>query len=371
MIDPTAFLAAGAVVLGDVHLGRDASVWYNAVLRGDAERVVVGDGANIQDLSLLHADPGFPCLVGRRVTVGHRAILHGCHVEDDCLIGMGAILLNGARVGRGSVIGAGAVLVEGMEVPPGMLVLGVPGKVVREVDEAMRGRIEHAWRHYVELARRHRAGEFPIATTQALGNAIGDFADTEDTKVRRVMNRETSPSDGLGRDFIVEARWQLDSSVGLILHCLGQLDDEQVWWRPREGMNSIGNLLLHLAGNLQQRFGAVIAQEADDRDRFSEFTERGPIPGAELRRRFEEAARRSDEILAGLTPERLGETRRYDLVAGPTEKSVLGVALQALVHLNGHAQEILQMTRTQLGDGYAFRHPSGVPPSLRAPSERG
>ena len=169
MIDPSAFIAAGAVVLGDVHIGRDASVWYNTVIRGDTERIAIGEGTNIQDLSMVHADPGVPCVIGRRVTVGHRAILHGCTVEDDCLIGMGAILLNGVRVGAGSVIGAGAVLTEGTEVPPGSLVLGVPGKVIRQVDEAMRGRIDHAWRHYVEEARRHRDGDFPIAPPTSPG----------------------------------------------------------------------------------------------------------------------------------------------------------------------------------------------------------
>jgi carbonic anhydrase/acetyltransferase-like protein (isoleucine patch superfamily) len=163
MLDPTAFIARGAIVLGDVHLGVDVSLWYNAVVRGDTERIAIGDRTNIQDLSMVHADPGFPCLIGSRVTVGHRVILHGCVVEDDCMIGMGAILLNGVRVGPGSVVGAGAVLVEGMEVPARSLVLGVPGRVVREVDDAMRGRINHAWRHYVAEAGRHRAGEFPIA----------------------------------------------------------------------------------------------------------------------------------------------------------------------------------------------------------------
>ena len=162
MIDATAFLARGAIVLGEVRLGRDASVWYNSVVRGDTERIAIGDETNIQDLSMVHADPGVPCLVGCRVTVGHRVILHGCLVEDECLIGMGAILLNGARVGSGSVIGAGAVLAEGMEVPPGSLVLGVPGRVVRAVDEATRGRIDRSWRHYVAEARLHRAGRFPI-----------------------------------------------------------------------------------------------------------------------------------------------------------------------------------------------------------------
>lgn len=162
MIDPTSFIAHGAVVLGDVHLGKDASLWYNAVARGDTERIVIGDESNVQDLTMLHADPGTPCVIGRRVTVGHRVILHGCLIEDDCLIGMGAVLLNGVRVGRGSVIGAGALLVERMEVPPGSLVLGMPARVVRPVDASMQERIEHAWRHYVDEARRHRAGSYPV-----------------------------------------------------------------------------------------------------------------------------------------------------------------------------------------------------------------
>src|SRR5262245_54895091 len=133
MIDPTAFIARGAIVLGDVQLGKDARVWFNAVVRGDSDRIVIGDETNIQDLAMVHADPGYPCIVGPRVTVGHRVILHGCVVEEECLIGMGAILLNGVRVGKGSVIGAGAVLTEGTEVPPGSLVLGIPGWVIRAV----------------------------------------------------------------------------------------------------------------------------------------------------------------------------------------------------------------------------------------------
>lgn len=169
MIDPSVFIARGSIVLGDVHLGEDVSIWYNTVIRGDTERIEIGDETNIQDLSMVHADPGVPCRIGRRVTVGHRAILHGCTVEDECLIGMGAILLNGVRVGTGSVIGSGAVLPEGTEVPPGSLVLGMPGKVVRQVDEALRGRIEHAWRHYREEARRHRSGEFPARPPTTLG----------------------------------------------------------------------------------------------------------------------------------------------------------------------------------------------------------
>jgi carbonic anhydrase/acetyltransferase-like protein (isoleucine patch superfamily) len=161
MIDPTAFLAPGSLVLGDVTIGRDASLWYQSVVRGDTERIVIGEDTNIQDLAMVHADPGVPCLIGARVTAGHRVILHGCVVEDDCLIGMGAILLNGVRLGAGSVVGAGAVLKEGMVVPPGMLVLGMPARILKPVDDDLRSRVDHAWRHYVENARRHRAGMFP------------------------------------------------------------------------------------------------------------------------------------------------------------------------------------------------------------------
>lgn len=162
MIDSTVFIAEGAIVLGDVHLGRDASVWYNTVIRGDTDRITIGDETNIQDLCMIHTDPGIHCQIGPRVTVGHRVILHGCTVEEECLIGMGAILLNGVRVGKGSIIGAGAVLLEGTEIPPGSLVVGIPGRVVREVSEAMRARLDQSWRHYVAKARQHRAGEFPV-----------------------------------------------------------------------------------------------------------------------------------------------------------------------------------------------------------------
>ncbi|KPJ98609.1 MAG: hypothetical protein AMS20_16255 [Gemmatimonas sp. SG8_28] len=160
MIHPTAYLAPGAVVLGDVSIGRDASVWYNCVVRGDMAPITIGESTNLQDLSMVHVDEDVPCAIGARVGVGHRAVLHGCAVEDECLVGMGAILLNRVRVGTGSVIGAGAVLPEGMEVPPGSLVLGVPARIVRPVDDALRDRIRVTWEHYVEQARRHRAGAY-------------------------------------------------------------------------------------------------------------------------------------------------------------------------------------------------------------------
>ena len=160
MIHASAFIAPGAVVLGDVSLGKNSSVWYHSVLRGDMAPIAIGDETNIQDLSMVHVDEGVPCNIGKRVGVGHRVILHGCTVEDECLIGMGAILLNHVTIGKGSVIGAGAVIPERMRVPPGSLVMGVPGRVVREVDEELAARITGTWQHYVEQAKRHKEGKF-------------------------------------------------------------------------------------------------------------------------------------------------------------------------------------------------------------------
>jgi carbonic anhydrase/acetyltransferase-like protein (isoleucine patch superfamily) len=174
MIHPSVFIAPGAIVLGDVEIGADSSVWYQTVIRADTERIRIGECTNLQDFTMVHADPGIPCSIGSRVTVGHRAILHGCVVEDDCLIGMGSILLNRVRVGAGSVIGAGSLLLEGSEVPPGSLVVGSPAYVIRPVEEAGRARIDRAWRHYVENARRHRAGEFAIEPGSSPPPGAGD-----------------------------------------------------------------------------------------------------------------------------------------------------------------------------------------------------
>lgn len=162
LIHPTAFIAPTAVVLGDVGLGPESSVWYTAVVRGDTAPIRIGSQTNLQDGTIVHVDEGVPCTIGSRIGVGHRVILHGCTVEDDCLIGMGSILLNGVVVGRGSLIAAGSLLPEGMKVPSGSLVMGAPGKVVRPVTERLRERIEETWRHYVEQARRHRSGNFPL-----------------------------------------------------------------------------------------------------------------------------------------------------------------------------------------------------------------
>jgi carbonic anhydrase/acetyltransferase-like protein (isoleucine patch superfamily) len=123
--------------------------------------IVVGEATNLQDGTIVHVDAGVPATIGARVGVGHRVVLHGCTVGDDCLVGMGSILLNGVQVGAGSVIAAGAVLPEGLTVPPGSVVMGLPARIVRPVDAALRERIRHTWEHYVAEAERHRAGRFP------------------------------------------------------------------------------------------------------------------------------------------------------------------------------------------------------------------
>jgi carbonic anhydrase/acetyltransferase-like protein (isoleucine patch superfamily) len=160
-IDPTAFIHPEAFVCGDVTLGPRASVWPAAVIRADSAPISVGDSSNVQDGVIIHVDPGLPCTIGDRVTIGHRAMVHGATVEDDCLIGIGAIVLNRVVVGRGSLVGAGAVCSEGMVIPAHSLVLGVPAKVVRAVDEKLRARIAAGVDAYVALAQRHRRGDFP------------------------------------------------------------------------------------------------------------------------------------------------------------------------------------------------------------------
>jgi carbonic anhydrase/acetyltransferase-like protein (isoleucine patch superfamily) len=160
-IHPTAWVAPGASVIGDVIMAEQASVWYAAVLRADTERISVGTRSNIQDGSVLHADPGHQLAIGAGVTVGHGARLHGCQIEDDVLIGIGAILLNGVTVGWGSLIGAGAVLTEGTIVPPRSLVLGMPGRVRRETSESELDLIVSNARDYADRAAFHLTEERP------------------------------------------------------------------------------------------------------------------------------------------------------------------------------------------------------------------
>lgn len=157
-IDDSAWCAPDANLIGAITLLAQANVWFGATLRGDNERITVGRGSNIQENCVLHTDIGFPLTIGADCTIGHKAMLHGCTIEDGSLIGMGATVLNGAVIGQGSLIGAGALITEGKVIPPGSLVMGTPGKVVRDLDEAARAGLLASARHYVANAARFRAG---------------------------------------------------------------------------------------------------------------------------------------------------------------------------------------------------------------------
>ncbi len=155
-IKETSFIAPNASLIGRVRIGEKSSVWFNTVLRGDMENISIGDESNIQDLSMGHADPGFPLVVGNRVTIGHHCVVHGCRIEDDCLIGMGAIIMNGVKIGRGSIIGAGAVLLEGMEVPEFSMVVGSPANVRKTYDESILENIRESAQIYVKRSISYR-----------------------------------------------------------------------------------------------------------------------------------------------------------------------------------------------------------------------
>ncbi|MFI1940920.1 gamma carbonic anhydrase family protein [Streptomyces purpureus] len=159
-IDPDAFTAPTSVVLGDVTMAAGASVWYHAVLRADCGPITLGAESNVQDNCTVHVDPGYPVSIGARVSIGHNAVVHGCTIEDDCLIGMGATVLNGAHIGAGSLVAAQALVPQGMVVPPGSLVAGVPAKVKRALTEEEREGLTLNAAMYVGLARDHRAASF-------------------------------------------------------------------------------------------------------------------------------------------------------------------------------------------------------------------
>ncbi len=152
-VDPTAYVAPGAILIGAVRLAADSSVWFNAVLRADDESITLGERSNLQDLVACHADEGIPLTVGSGVSVGHSAVLHGCTIEDDVLVGMHATIMNRAVIGHESLIAAGALVSEGKVIPPRSLVAGVPGKVIRELTDAEVESIHENARHYVERGR--------------------------------------------------------------------------------------------------------------------------------------------------------------------------------------------------------------------------
>ena len=147
------FRAENATIVGDVTLEKDVSIWFGAVLRADKAAIHIGERSNIQDNAVVHTSEGHETRIGRGVSVGHGAIVHGCTIEDDVLVGMGSIVMNGTVVGRGSIIGAGAVVTGGMEIPPGSLVLGVPAKVIKKISEEQIESTKKNAESYVELAR--------------------------------------------------------------------------------------------------------------------------------------------------------------------------------------------------------------------------
>lgn len=157
-IAESAWVADSAQVMGEVQLCADASVWFGTVVRGDTSSITIGEGSNVQDASVLHADLGMPLVIGRHVTVGHQVMLHGCTIGDESLIGIGAIVLNGAKIGKNCLVGAGALVTEGKEFPDGSMIIGSPAKVVKQLTPEQIQGLRQSAQHYIDNARRFRAG---------------------------------------------------------------------------------------------------------------------------------------------------------------------------------------------------------------------
>lgn len=156
-IASTAFVAPNATVIGNVFIAEDASVWFQSVLRGDVEAIVVGKGANVQDLAMIHADPGFKADIGEYVTVGHHATVHGCTIGSGSLVGINAVVLNGAKIGKNCIVGANALVPEGMEIPDNSLVVGAPAKVKRTLSDEQVAMVRMGTEHYIQNGARFKA----------------------------------------------------------------------------------------------------------------------------------------------------------------------------------------------------------------------
>jgi carbonic anhydrase/acetyltransferase-like protein (isoleucine patch superfamily) len=162
-LHPSAYVADSAEVIGNVELAEGASVWFGAILRGDNDLMSIGRGANVQDGSVLHSDPGYPLTLGADVTIGHLVMLHGCTIGEGTLVGIGAVVLNGAKIGRNCLVGAGALVTEGKEFPDNSMIVGAPAKAIKELTPEQAARMRHAAEHYVENAARYRTGLKKIA----------------------------------------------------------------------------------------------------------------------------------------------------------------------------------------------------------------
>ena len=154
--DDNFWIAPNASVIGEVNLERDASIWFNAILRADNEPITIGEGSNVQDGAIVHTDPGFACRIGKKVTVGHMAMLHGCSIGDGSLIGIGSVILNGAKIGMNCIIGSKALVTEGMEVPDGSMVLGIPGKIKKTLTEEEQSVVPLGAEHYIDNYKKYK-----------------------------------------------------------------------------------------------------------------------------------------------------------------------------------------------------------------------
>ena len=155
-IDPGSWVASNAVIIGRVELKKNSNIWFNTTLRGDLEPIIIGENSNVQDGSVIHTDPGFSCSIGKKVTVGHMAMLHGCTVGDGSLIGIGSVVLNGAKIGKNCIIGSKALVTEGMEVPDGSMVLGIPGKIKKVLSEEEQSVVSIGADHYIENYKKYK-----------------------------------------------------------------------------------------------------------------------------------------------------------------------------------------------------------------------
>jgi carbonic anhydrase/acetyltransferase-like protein (isoleucine patch superfamily) len=154
--DDNFWIAPNASIIGDVNLERDASIWFNAILRADNEPITIGEGSNVQDGAIIHTDPGYACNIGKKVTVGHMAMLHGCSIGDGSLIGIGSVVLNGAKIGKNCIIGSKALVTEGMEVPDGSMVLGIPGKIKKTLSEEEQSVVPLGAEHYIDNYKKYK-----------------------------------------------------------------------------------------------------------------------------------------------------------------------------------------------------------------------
>jgi carbonic anhydrase/acetyltransferase-like protein (isoleucine patch superfamily) len=241
-LHPTAFVAPGATVVGRVKMGARSSIWFSAVMRGDMDRIELGASSNLQDGSVIHVDEGFPTIVGSRTTIGHRALVHAATVEDDCLIGMGSIVLTGAVVGRGSLVAAGALVREGQVIPPGSLVVGAPAKVVGPVKPEHTAMITRGVGHYVELAAAYRARGY------AAGWAAGP---------RGLVQAPLAREGDLEWAAALEA---LELAPARLAQDLDGVPDAALRKRPADGKWSIAEVLGHLADVEKEVFGVRIAR---------------------------------------------------------------------------------------------------------------